>query len=144
MNRSPKGIGEVSEAQVIARMLLAGEVVLQPFGDNQRYDIVLDRDGTFLRVQIKTGRIRKGAVIFNTCSNGPDHKTTVGYIGDADLFAVYCPENNKVYVIPVEECGKVLFAMRVEPAKNRQDARYRSATDYEYPMATTQPVKGLV
>jgi PD-(D/E)XK endonuclease len=35
---NPKMIGEISEAQVLAAFLQAGEVVLLPSGDNQRYD----------------------------------------------------------------------------------------------------------
>ena len=33
-----KAVGEKSEAVVLANFLLKGWVVLQPFGDNQRYD----------------------------------------------------------------------------------------------------------
>ena len=37
MNTSPKVVGEKSEGMVLAALLRAGKVVLQPFGDNQRY-----------------------------------------------------------------------------------------------------------
>jgi hypothetical protein len=33
-----------------------GYSVLLPFGVNQRYDLVLDLDGRFVRAQCKTGR----------------------------------------------------------------------------------------
>jgi hypothetical protein len=138
MNKSPKNIGEISEAQVIARLLLAGEVVLQPFGDNQRYDLVLDRDGVFLRVQVKTGRLRNGAVRFATASSGSQtgHDKRVSYRGSADLFAVYCPETGKVYVMPVDECGE---AQRNLPlAENRFRPGIRLAASYEYPGSAAQ------
>ena len=44
--------------------------MLIPFGDNQRYDLVVEREGNFVRVQCKTGRVRKeGQILFNTCSS---------------------------------------------------------------------------
>src|SRR5262249_30713483 len=49
-----KSIGEVSEAIILAEFLKAGFPVLLPFGDNQRYDMVVEVGGRFLRVQCKT------------------------------------------------------------------------------------------
>ena len=48
--------GERSEAIIIAKLLEVGYGVLTPFGDNRRYDLVIeDADGKFWRVQCKTG-----------------------------------------------------------------------------------------
>ena len=55
-----KTIGEHSEAILIAKLLEVGYGVLTPFGDNRRYDLVIeDADGNFHRVQCKTGRVAK-------------------------------------------------------------------------------------
>ena len=67
-----KTIGERSEAILIAKLLESGYGVLTPFGDNSRYDLVIeDADGKFYRVQCKTGRVAKdGAYIeFKTASS---------------------------------------------------------------------------
>ncbi len=65
-----KGIGEKTEAKIISCLVLKEKVVLIPFGDNQRYDIVIeDDDGTFKRIQCKTGRLKNGAIKFPTCSS---------------------------------------------------------------------------
>lgn len=132
---SPKIIGEISEAQVLARMLRAGEVVLLPFGDCQRYDMVMDRDVGFIRVQVKTGRLKQGTVRFQTSSSGSttDHRTRVSYVGAIDCFAVYCPENDQVYLVPIEECPGNDMWLRIEPPKNGQKFGIRLAADYEYP-----------
>jgi len=54
--QNPKAIGERSQAYIIARLLEAGYNVLIPYGDNMRYDVVIeDADGQFWRVQSKTG-----------------------------------------------------------------------------------------
>jgi hypothetical protein len=50
-----KSTGDISEAVVMAEFLKAGFPVLLPFGDNQRYDMVVEVSGRLLRVQCKTG-----------------------------------------------------------------------------------------
>ncbi len=52
-----KQIGEITEACILAILLKAGYVVLTPFGDNQRYDLVIERDGVFQRVQCKSSSV---------------------------------------------------------------------------------------
>jgi hypothetical protein len=85
-----KKIGEISEAIVIAEFLKSGFPVLLPFGDNQRYDMVVEVDGRFLRVQCKTARtLRGGAVLcFNTRSTNRTRPiASSSYRNQADLFA---------------------------------------------------------
>jgi PD-(D/E)XK endonuclease len=139
--RTPKSIGENSEGQVLAAFLRAGEVVLLPFGDNQRYDMVLDRDGVFWRVQVKTGRLRNGSVIFSTVSNGSDtgHREYRHYRGAADFFAVYCPDTDKVYLIRVDDCGDRGISFRIDPTRQMRGIRW--ARDYEYPGGSSSAVR---
>jgi hypothetical protein len=128
----PKGIGEKSEAQVLAAFLRSDKVVLLPYGDNQRYDLVVDEDGQFIRVQCKTGRLTDGAVEFSTCSNNWNTKKKRGYEGQADLFAVYVSESDEVYILPVHGLPKTECRFRIEPTKNGQKARTRNASDYRF------------
>jgi hypothetical protein len=131
---SPKEIGEASEAQIIAALLRAGKVVLQPFGDSQRYDIVIDKGGTFLRVQCKTGRLRGGFIEFPTCSSQAHRgKGTQSYRGQVELFGVYCRELDKVYFVPVADAPTRQARLRLRPAKNGQQKKVRLAPHYEFP-----------
>lgn len=118
---------------VLAALLQANKVVLQPFGDNQRYDLAIEENGKFSRIQVKTGRISNGVVKVDTCSNyahrGGGKR---GYRGEADIFAVYCPDNGKIYMIPVNEAPDTVLNFRLEPSKNGQQARVRLAADYEF------------
>jgi hypothetical protein len=130
---SPKTVGERSEAVILARLLLAGRVVLQPFGDNQRYDLVMDEDGKFTRIQCKTGRVRNGVVKFNACSSHYHRgKGWSDYKGQVELFGVYVPELDKVYFVPVDEAGSHMVHLRLEPPKNGQAKGVRLASDYEF------------
>lgn len=130
MPENTKTIGERTEAVIIARFLLNGEVVLQPFGDNQRYDLVLDRGGEFVRVQCKTGRLKENGVINFKCASNSGHAAPLDYRGQADVFAVYCPETKGVYVVPVGDAPKRTCDLRVNPPKRDGPNPTRWADDY--------------
>ncbi len=130
---NPKAKGEVSQGQILAALLRKGEIVLTPFGDNQRYDLVVERDGAFIRVQCKTGRVkRKGQILFDTCSSYVHRgRGKRDYRGEADIFAVYCPDTDCCYWVPVNECGTSTGCLRLEAPKNGQQANIRWAKDFE-------------
>ncbi len=131
----PVDVGHRAEAAILAELVKRGYRVLLPFGVNQRYDLVLDCDGRFLRAQCKTGRLREGVI---QCSTQSIQSNTRGtrwrsYTGDIDLFIVYCPQNDSVYVIPADEVPSREMYLRVNPPRNRQDKRVRWAKDYKLP-----------
>ena len=133
----PKAVGDATEAMVIARLVQVGKMILVPYGENHRYDLVIDEGDRFIRVQCKTGRLRNGAVLFATCSstyhfpkNQPASFYQRDYANDADLFGVYCPELDAVYLVPVEVVGKRAAALRIDPSKNGQAKKIRWARDY--------------
>ena len=61
--RNTSLLGEICHTQIIAALALQGKTILLPLGDYQRYDLVIDDRGRFLRVQCKTGRLAKGAIV---------------------------------------------------------------------------------
>ena len=122
---------------VLARLVQAGKEILVPFGENQRYDLVIDEGDRFIRVQCKTGRLRKGAISFNTCSVDYHHPNSRGsrpyrrdYCGDAELFGVYCLATDGVYLVPVEDVGRSTASLRIEPTRNGQAKKIRWAKNY--------------
>lgn len=128
----PKGVGEKSEAQVLAAFLRSDKVVLLPYGDNQRYDLVVEEDGQFIRIQCKTAFLRDGSFSFCTCSNNWNTKKKRGYEGEIDLFAVYLRERDEVYLLPVHKVPKTECYLRLTPPKNGQVVRTRNASDYKF------------
>lgn len=112
--------------------------IWMPFGENCRYDLVLEIDEVFLRIQCKTGRLRQGVIWFNTCSYTYHHPSNQGtrnyrhhYRGQADLFGIHCPETDGVYLVPVEDVGLNQGSLRVLPTRNNQAKKIRWAKDYE-------------
>jgi len=120
----PKAIGDRSTLAIMAAFDLAGYIVSVPFGENTRYDLVVDDGGCLSRVQCKTGRLREGAVRFNTCSvyaHHPNPKVhSRHYRDEVDSFAVYCPENGAVYLIPISDLpSRRTASLRVDAATPR-------------------------
>lgn len=126
-----KTIGDRTEAIVLAEFVKAGFPVLLPFGENQRYDMVIEAGGGFLRVQCKTGRTvhDESVVVFNATSHD-GHRPRQGYRGQADLFAVYASHTGQVYVLPVDEVGETAVWLRLTPAKNHQEIGVRYAEEH--------------
>ncbi|MBI1916577.1 MAG: hypothetical protein HYS12_17855 [Planctomycetes bacterium] len=141
--RNTSLVGEVSRTQVMAALALRGKRILVPLGDFQRYDLVFEEeDGQFYRVQAKTGRLAKGAVLFWTCSTDsrsqPGHCIRKPYTHDVEFFGVYCPENNKVYLVPVAEATNTACVLRIDPPRNGQKTRIRWARDFEIGEGVTE------
>ena len=128
-------VGLRTEAVITAELLRRGVRVLQPFGFNHRYDLVLDVDGEFVRVQCKTGRLRRGAVEFTSESVRCNSTTAVrrSYDGDADIFLVHCPDTDGIYAVPVAGAPKRCVTLRVDPTANAQAKGVRWASDYLLP-----------
>jgi hypothetical protein len=133
--RNTSNVGEASRWQIIAALARRGKQLLLPVGDHLRYDLAIDEEDTILRVQCKTGRLVNGAVRFLTCSIDSRNKMGISirrsYRGERELFGVYCPDNGKCYLVPVEKVGPNQGFLRVIPPWNSQKTRIYWAEDYE-------------
>jgi hypothetical protein len=141
---NPKAIGELTEGVILAHLLARGDGVALPFGNNQRYDMILDRDGTLMKAQCKTGRLRNGVVKFRVASTNGFTGECRDYRGQVDVFLVWCPELNAVYEVPVAACGRRQRSLRVEPTRNRQTAYVRFAADYVVPPVGFEPTASIL
>ena len=74
----PVDVGHRTEAAILAELVRRGYRILVPFGVNQRYDLVIETDEGFLRVQCKTGRLRDGVIQFNALSIQSNTRGTRG------------------------------------------------------------------
>jgi hypothetical protein len=121
--------GDIAEAAVLPALTAAGLLVLTPFGRFGPYDLVAKTmPGAFVRIQVKSGRLRGGCVEFNC--RATDHGRGPGsYAGRADVFAIHVHETGDQYVVPMEEALASKMYLRVVPAANsiRPAARYRLA-----------------
>ena len=136
--KNTSAAGDRTEGVILARLLQLGKVVLFPFGNSQRYDLVVHEGGVFTRGQCKTAKRERGCIVFKTSSIGetraPDgtrRYTRRGYEGEIDMFYVYSPELDKVYAVPVGEVPCSEGRLLVEPSSNAKTKSLRLASDYE-------------
>jgi hypothetical protein len=132
----PKDIGDRSTLAVMVGLKRRGYEIAVPFGENTRYDLVIDDGHTLARVQCKSGQLRAGAIHFKTASSYAHHRSSRQarrhYHGQIDFFAVYCPDTHGVYLLPIDDVApRCEAALRVEPSRNGQKKRIRLAADYQ-------------
>lgn len=120
----------MAEGAVGYALLTHGCVVLVPYGQGQPYDLVVDRGlAGFVRVQVKTAWRRKDCLLFNSCST--DHgKGRQDYRGRADVFGVYAPAVERVFIVPVEAAATRCTSLRLRPTANNQSLRVNHAEDF--------------
>ena len=126
--------GLMSHTAILNRLVQLGYEVLLPWADHVGYDLAyfvteehrsfgffVHRESHLVRVQCKTGRLTKNGscIEFNTVSISAGKRGNLkkGYIGKAEFFAVYLPENGKVYMVAVNEA----------PTRTDMTLRFKSA-----------------
>lgn len=135
--------GLIGQTIILARLVELGKEVLLPWGDHRRYDIAYYEAGDvrnnarLVRVQCKVGWLYDdgAGVEFNTMSvlvkPGKGHVRR-GYRGEIEYFAVYCPDNGKIYFIPVDEVPDGSKArLRLKETRNNQQQGILWAKKYE-------------
>lgn len=105
---TPKEKGNLTELQCLVSFAKLGLKTSLPYGENCKYDFILDVNGTLLKIQCKTSHLITSQEGFEfKCQS--INATTKGVIenrytkNDIDYFATYF--NEQCYLIPVEECG---------------------------------------
>ena len=131
--RDTSHVGDVSELEVALALLRAGRQVLRPLSSASRYDLLIDNgDGTFVRVQFKTGVLRGGSVVFRVCSVSGHRTTRIAYLGQVDAFGVFCPATATSYLVPTTAIpGRTdMVSLRVAAARNGQHRGIHSASEF--------------
>ena len=135
--------GNAAEAAVLNDLIRLGLAVLVPFGDGHPYDLVIDiGNSAFLRIQCKRAWPVKGCVIFNARST--DHgRGSQSYAGLADLFGVYFPPTDKVFLVPIDGVAAFEGRLRLEPARNNQRKGIRLAEEFEIDHWTEERLRAI-
>lgn len=102
MNSKEKG--DIAVGQAIAYYSKKQEEVSLPLGDKKHYDLIIDREGKLLKVQIKYTSFKSKYGIFmsqlRVKGGNQSYHTSYSYQeGDFDLYVVYTAAGN-LYEIP--------------------------------------------
>lgn len=124
--------GIVSELQCITYFYQLGYQVSIPYGENSRYDFIVDVDGHLLKMQCKTSSLKdEGAIKFSCRSTRVNATENISRRYTKDEIDYFCTfYEGKCYLVPVEECS-VAKKLRFIPPKNGQVKGINFAKDYE-------------
>jgi hypothetical protein len=124
-------VGNLTLAKLLVALTERGKIVLTPFGEGGRYDLMIDEGEKVLRVQCKTGKLMKDCIVFNNYSQSA--AGTKKYGTSIDAYGVYCPQNGKIYLVPASECLGYKTRLLIEPTEDARKKRknIRLAIQYE-------------
>ena len=102
--------GNIGVARAIYEYTKKGFVVLTPLSDSSKYDLVVDMNGTLLKVQVKTSRMtsKSGGYVINLkTSGGNTSHNTIRKREDSDYDLLFVlTETGKCWSIPSNELGE--------------------------------------
>lgn len=125
--------GDFTEAVVIAELKRRNISTALPFGDNERYDLVVETpDGSLVKLQIKTGWAADGVINFHGRSSHTNSRGNVykPYSGDVDYFAVYSHEYEELFLVPEDEVNSSKKLRVEEP--DQPDPKINHAEEYTF------------
>ena len=115
--------GEWVELCLMARAVERGFCVSRPHGDSASYDVGVEHNGRFLRVQVKsTTFCRNGSYTCNIIGPKRQRYPT----GKVDFFAVYLVPIDLWYLVPFE-VAKNNWSLNLTPCRGHKVAQYMEA-----------------
>jgi hypothetical protein len=120
---TPKQLGEIAEAEFIARGVELRFVVAKPWGDSESYDYIVNarRSFNFWRVQVKSAHVagEDGTYSFRA----HDHAQRSYSAKDIDALVAYARPERAWYVFPVRVVER-LKGLKLYPASRKKRSKY--------------------
>jgi len=111
--------GDIGELIAAQELLRRGWHVAFPYGENLKYDLIIEKDGDIKRAQVKTVMPKNGVLHINCRSS--NNWSVVHYDkNDFEVLIAVDLNTSKVYFIPSKKIGRNLINIRIEPTKNFQ------------------------
>lgn len=133
INMNSKRKGNITELSVALAFQKLNIPVAIPFGDCERYDLIVDINNKLYKIQCKTASLYRGdstRISFNCRSISTSHGKNVHHRytkDEIDFFATVW--DNKCYLVPVTETSTEKI-LRLIPPKNNQRVGVNMAEDY--------------
>jgi hypothetical protein len=127
-------VGDLTEFEVATALMRTRKRVLRPLSAGLRYDLAIDNgDGTVVRVQCKTGILRNGFITFRVCNADARRPQGIPYQGQIEAFGVYCPQNRRTYLVPIDAVGANISTarLRLDATRNGQHRGIRLAESFQ-------------
>lgn len=131
--------GSLGELKVATDLLEKGFKVAFPFGESEAYDLILDRNGSLEKVQVKYVEsnneiIKVRCHSFLSAKNSKSKKSiSTPYSERVDWIAVFDKTTNCCYYIHNSQLPLTGMHLRLSPAKNNNLKLIKWAKDYLAP-----------
>jgi hypothetical protein len=118
---APKRLGEIGEAEFIAKVVGLGFVAAKPWGDSEAYDFIVNLRWVFWRVQVKSAHVigEDGTYSFRA----HDHEQKSYTAEDIDALVAYARPEGAWYVFPVRVV-EGLKSLKLYPGSRRKRSKY--------------------
>jgi len=122
--------GELAESIAVLHLIVSGYIVSRPV-NKCRYDLLTDKDGEILKIQVKKGKVTDDYIRFSTASVSGAKRKRKQYTSDEiDYFLVVDVENEISYMVDVGLGAKGSQRLRLTPTKNGQSKGILFAKDF--------------
>ena len=123
----------MTESKIIHEMVANGYSVSVPFGDNDKYDLIVDTDDTLFRIQCKTAwQNKEDTIRFNTHSqttaDGDYREET--YEGRIDAFVVRYPPTEQLFWIDIEDATVQKMELRFKAEIKHPSINWAEAYEF--------------
>jgi hypothetical protein len=133
--KQPKREGEIAQIGFVYKAMTVGLTVLEPYGDSERYDYVLNRGRNFWRIQVRSTRTLSRPNVYSVAStfkvnHGRGAAQRLPYTDkEIHFLAVVIVPEDTLYLIPVAALrgrGCLYLNSRNHP-KPCPEAQYKNA-----------------
>jgi len=132
MTTQKKQLAKEGELRFAAEFIRKGWSIFLPYGEDSAIDLLIEKDGDYKRIQIKTTKPISGAIHCRLKSSN-NWQVKKYSKKDIDYFGIYDYQNKKGYLIPIEKVlGMTEICLRIEKPKNNQKEGIRPSEEYFY------------
>jgi hypothetical protein len=121
--RDTKRRGEIGEAAFLAKAASMGWGVAKPWGDSDRYDLIVDVGGRLLKVQVKSAHRVSASAGGGYHFRAHPHQRTPYRDDEIDLLVAYIVPEDIWYVFP-PSAFQTMKSMRLFPHKGKKTSKF--------------------
>ncbi|MCR4335534.1 MAG: group I intron-associated PD-(D/E)XK endonuclease [archaeon] len=127
-----KQLSKEGELRFAAEFVRKEWNVFLPYGEDGPIDLLLEKEGKFKRIQIKSTKPRRG-VLFCRLKSSNNWQVKKYSKKEIDTFGIYDAENKQGYLLPIEKVdGMTEVTIRLEKTKNNQQKNIHYAKEFRY------------
>lgn len=123
IKRETKRRGEIGEAAFLSKAASMGFGVAKPWGDSDRYDLIVDVGGRLLRVQVKSAHrvCAQAGGGYHIRAHG--HQRQAYRTDEIDLLVAYIVPEDTWYIFP-PRAFKNIKSMRLFPYRGKKISKF--------------------